>query len=164
MHPSKKIQIAHLKVNEALTEVFSEYANFADIFSSKLTLELLKYTSINDNAIELVDNWQPSYCSINSLGLIELKILKTYIKNNLANSFIRSFKFLGKPPIFFNKKPDRSLTLYINYQAFNNLTIKNRYSLPLIGKLLDWLDQAWRFTQLDLTNAYHQMKIRKGNK
>ncbi len=37
-------------------------------------------------------------------------VLKAYIKNNLANSFIQPFKSLTKVSIFFNKKPNRKLT------------------------------------------------------
>ena len=33
----------------------------------------------------------------------------------------------------------------------------------MIDKSLDWLSQAKQFTQLDLTSAYHWMKIKKGN-
>ena len=43
------------------------------------------------------------------------------------------------------------------------MTIKNRYPLPLIGESLDRLGRAKRFTQLDLTNAYHRMRIREGD-
>ena len=42
--------------------------------------------------------------------------------------------------------------------------IKNLYLLLLIGKSLDRLGQGKRFTQLELTSAYHQMRIRKGHK
>ena len=41
--------------------------------------------------------------------------------------------------------------------------IKNRYFLLLIRKLLDWLEQAKRFTQLNLTSAYYWMRIKKGD-
>ena len=40
------------------------------------------------------------------------------------------------------------------------ITIKNRYPLPLIGKTLDRMGRAKRFTQLDLTNAYHRLRIK----
>ena len=42
--------------------------------------------------------------------------------------------------------------------------IKNCYPLPLIGESLDCLGHVKYFTQLDLTNAYYQMRIRKGDK
>ncbi len=52
----------------------------------------------------------------------------------------------------------------MDYQGLNNLIIKNWYPLPLIGEALDCLGRAKRFIQLDLTSAYHRMRIRKGDK
>ncbi len=80
---------------------------------------------INSHAIKLVDDRQLPYSSIYSLGLVKLETLKTYIKNNLPNGFIRLFKSLIGILIFFNKKPDGSLGLCMDYQDLNNLTIKN---------------------------------------
>ena len=40
----------------------------------------------------MLDNKQLSYRQIYSLELIELEILKTYIKVNLVNGLIRPFK------------------------------------------------------------------------
>ncbi len=75
-HPSRKAQKAYLKVDKAPTKVPSEYADFTDVFSSKLATDLPKYMRINDHTIELVDDWQPSYYSIYSLGPVELETLK----------------------------------------------------------------------------------------
>ena len=87
----------------------------------------------------------------------------TYIEINLANGFIRPSKFLSGAPILFDWELDRSFHLCVNYRDLNNITIKNQYPLPLIGESLDRLVRAKQFTQLDLTNAYHQMKIREGD-
>ena len=92
-----------------------------------------------------------------------METLKTYIKTNLANGFIRPSKSPAGAPILFDRKPDGSLRLCVDYRGLNNLTIKNRYPLPLIGESLDRLGRAKRFTQLDLTNAYHWMRICEGN-
>ena len=72
----KKSQIAHLKVDKTFNKFPSEYVDFADNFSSKLTAELLEHKKINDNTIKLVDNQQPAYGSIYSLRLMKLEILK----------------------------------------------------------------------------------------
>ncbi len=56
MHPSKRTQIAYVKVDEAPIEVPSKYTDFADIFSSKLFVKLPKYMGINNHAIKLVDD------------------------------------------------------------------------------------------------------------
>ncbi len=142
MHPSKRAQIAHLKANEAPTKVPSEYVDFADVFSPKLAVELLEHTGINNHAIELVDDRQLPYGPIYSLGPMELETLKAYIENNLASGFIKPSKFPAGALILFDKKPDSSLKLCVNYQGLNNLTIKNRYPLPLVGESLDRLGRA----------------------
>ncbi len=139
VHPSRRAQSAHLKADEAPTEVPKEYAGFVDVFSPKLAVELPEYTGINDHAIKLVDDRQPLYAPIYSLGPIELKTLKAYIKNNLASSFIRPSKSPAGALILFNKKLDGSLRLCVDYQGLNNLTIKNRYPSPLVRESLNQL-------------------------
>ena len=103
MHPSRSSQIAYLKADETPTEVPSKYTDFADVFSPKLATELLEHR-ISNYAIGLVDNQQFPYGPIYSLGPIKLEILKAYIENNLANSFIRLSKSPTKAPILFDKK------------------------------------------------------------
>ena len=95
---------------------------------------------------------------------MELKTLKTYIETNLANGFIRPLKSPADAPILFVCKPDGSFRLCVDYQGLNNLTIKNRYPFPLIAESLDWLKRGKQFIQLDLTSAYHRMRIKEGNK
>ncbi len=55
-HHSKKAQIAYLKADKAPIEVPSKYTDYVDVFSPKLAVELLKYTSINNHVIILVDD------------------------------------------------------------------------------------------------------------
>ena len=126
--------------------------------------ELPEHTGINDHAKELVDDHQPLYSPIYSLGPVELETVKIYIEINLANRFIRPFKSLVGALILFKRKSDGSLWLCVDYQGLNKLTIKNRYPLPLIRELLDRLGRAKRFTQLDFMSVYHRMRIRKGDK
>ena len=141
----------------------NKYADFADVFSPKLAVELLEH-GISNYTIKLLDDQQPLYGSIYSLQPVKLETLKAYIENNRANGFIKPFKSPVRAPILFDKKPNNSLRLFTDYQVFNNLTIKNWYLLPLVRELLDWLSQTQRFTQLDLINVYHQMRIREGDK
>ena len=121
-------------------------------------------TGLLDLIHNIKDGKQPTYGLIYNLAPVELETLKTYIETHLKTGFIQHSKSLSDAPIPFNKKPDSSLRLYVDYRGLNNLTIKNRYPLPLIGESLDWLRRAKRFTQLDLTSAYHQMRIKKGDK
>ena len=76
---------------------------------------LPKRIRIKVYAIELEDDKQPPYGPIYSLGPIELKTLKTYIKINLANNFIRPFKSPAGTLVLYVCKLHSSLWLCINY-------------------------------------------------
>ena len=86
IYPAKKAQFALLLTKEVT--MLTEYLDFADVFLGKLANVLAEQTGANEHAIELKKSKQPPYGPIYSLGLIELKTLKTYIKINLANGFI----------------------------------------------------------------------------
>lgn len=100
-----------LAKNKAFILICTKYFDFANIFSWELVFELSKYTKINNHAIKLIDKQLLLYKLIYSLMLIKLKILKTYIKINLANSFIKSFKFLISAFIVFDKKLNKMLII-----------------------------------------------------
>ena len=163
IHPSRAAQISALIQDEAPTEVPPEYADYADVFSFDLAMELPENTGINEHAIELQDGKQPPYGPIYSLGPVELETMKTDMETHLKTGFIWPSKSSAVASISFNKKPDDSLWLCVDYRGPNNLTIKNWYPLPLIGKALDWLSKAKRFTQLDITSTYHRVRIREDN-
>ena len=163
MHSEKQAQVGALLLDEAPTKVPAEYSDYSNVFSAENAAELPENTGINEHAIKLEEGKQLPFGPIYSLGPIELETLKTYIKTNLANGFIRPSKSPAGAPILFDKKPDGSLRLCVDYRGLNNITIKNQYPLPLIGESLDRLGRARRFTQLDLTNAYYRMRIREGD-
>lgn len=51
----------------------------------------------------------------------------------------------------------------IDYWGLNEITIKNKYPLPLVDAALALLQQAHFFTKLDLQNAYHLVHIHRGD-
>ena len=134
------------------------------MFFKKSAAVLSEHTEINMHTITLEKAKEPSYWPIYSLRPVELETLRTYIKINLTNGFFLPSKSPAGAPILFNKKPDRSFWLCINYRGLNNIAIKNRYPLLLFGKSLDCLGRAKQFTQLDLTSVYHQIRIKECDK
>ncbi len=164
IYPSQVAQLAALQYDKTFTKIPAENSDYVDVFSSDLAIELPKNTGINKYAIELIEGKQLPYVPIYTLSPMELETLKAYIKTHLKTGFIQPSNSPAGASILFDKKPDGTLRLCVYYLGFKNLTNKNRYLLPLNDKSLDRLGQAKRFTQLDLTSAYHQMRIREGDK
>ena len=145
VNSKKQAEIRALLFDKALTEIPAEYSDYSNIFSAENAVKILKNTGINEHAIKLGKDKQPHFNRIYSLEPIELETLKTYIKTNLANDFIWPSKSPIEAPIFYDRKPDKSFYFCVDYLDLNNITINNRYPLPLIGESLNWLNRIKRF-------------------
>ena len=70
---------------------------------------------------------------------------------------------LAGAPILFVLKADSTIRLCVDYCGLNKVTIKNRYLIPLVSKMLNRLLKARVFTKLDLRDAYYRLWIKEGN-
>ena len=52
---------------------------------------------------------------------------------------------------------------YINYRALNNISIKNRYTLPLISETLNKLSKVVIFTKLDIISVFNRIRMVEGH-
>ena len=59
------------------------------------------------------------------------------------------------------KKKDGTPRVVIDYRALNEVTVKNKYPLPLMDELFDRTQGARFFTSIDLRNGFHQIAIRQ---
>jgi len=100
---------------------------------------------------------------IYALSYDQLEELHRYIKQNEDRGWIRRVKSGRASPIVFVKKKDGKLRLCADYRALNEVTKKDRHSLPLISEALDRLGRAKYFTKLYIKDAYHKIRIREGD-
>jgi hypothetical protein len=66
----------------------------------------------------------------------ELAELKVQLKDMLDKGYIHPSSSPWDCPTLFVKNKDQSLMLYVNYQPFYAVTIKNKYPLPRIDIFL----------------------------
>ena len=116
-----------------------------------------------DHPIDLKPGTELLYMHIYNMSPAELKALDNYIKDALAKGWIRKSQSPAGALILFIPKKSGKLCLCIDYHGLNAVTIKIRYPLPLISELLDRLNGSVIFSKVDLRNAYHQIRIHKGD-
>ena len=95
-------QVGAFLFDKALTMILAEYSDYSNIFSAENVAELPENTGMNEHDIKLKESKQTPFEPIYSLGSVELEMLKTYIKTNLANNFIRPSKSPIGAPILFH--------------------------------------------------------------
>uniref|UniRef100_A0A674PJ94 Uncharacterized protein n=1 Tax=Takifugu rubripes TaxID=31033 RepID=A0A674PJ94_TAKRU len=145
-----------------LSAVPSEYHDFREVFSKAKATSLPPHRPY-DCAIDLQPGTTPPKGRLYSLSAPEREAMEVYINDALAAGIIRPSSSPAGAWFFFVEKKDRSLRPCIDYRGLNEITVKNRYPLPLIASAFELLQGAMVFTKLDLRNAYHLVRIREGD-
>jgi hypothetical protein len=89
--------------------------------------------------------------------------MNKFIDENLESGRIRISQSQIASPFFFVKKKTADLRPVQNYIKINDVTIKDRYPLPLINELLDKLKDAKWFSKMDVRKGYYNIRIREGD-
>ncbi|KAL5733419.1 hypothetical protein ACOSQ2_033111 [Xanthoceras sorbifolium] len=117
-----------------------------------------------DHQIELEPGIKPPAKALYRMAPPELEELRKQLKDLLDAGCIQPSKVPYGAPVLFQRKKDGSMRLCIDYRALNEVTIKNKYPIPLIADLFDQLGRAQYFTKLDLRSGYYQVRIAEGDK
>ena len=87
-------------------------------------------------------------------------VMKEYVEAGLKSGILQpSTSPYGSMALIVLKK-DGTPRVVIDYRALNEVTIKNKYPLPLMDELFDRTHGANFFTSIDLRNGFHQIAIR----
>ena len=92
----------------------------------------------------------------------ELLVLRKTLYELLEKGFIRASNSPAASPVLFVRKPRGGLRFCVDYRALNALTRKDYYPLPLIRETLNQVGRAKWYTKLDVTAAFHKIRITKG--
>jgi hypothetical protein len=105
--------------------------------------------------IELLPGTTPIAKHPYRMGVDKLEELKKQIKELQDKGFIRPISSPWVAPVIFVDKKDGTQRMCVDYRSLNEVTIKNKYSLPRIDDLFDQLRGACVFSKIDLRSGYH---------
>ncbi|KAG1934069.1 retrotransposable element [Pimephales promelas] len=145
-----------------LSGVPEEYHDLREVFSRSRATSLPPHRPY-DCGIELLPGTTPPRGRLYSLSAPEREALENYLSDSLKAGTIVPSSSPAGAGFFFVKKKDGSLRPCIDYRGLNDITVKNRYPLPLMSSVFEILQGAKIFSKLDLRNAYHLVRIKEGD-
>src|SRR5436190_17176129 len=140
-----------------------EFEDFADVFDAEKFKALPPHRK-HDCAINFKEEAElPRPAKAYPMSPDQQKSLKDFIDQELKDGKIRPSKSPIAAPCFYVKKADGSLRLVTDYRKINDITISDKFPIPLQEDLLEKLREAKIFTKLDLRWGYNNVRIKEGD-
>jgi hypothetical protein len=130
---------------------------FTDIFSEATVLPPHRAA---DHIIPLLPGAKPPNIRPYRMSHSQKNTIETIIKQLLKKGEIQPSSSPFSSPVILVRKKDRSWRLCVDYRGLNDITVKNKFPIPVIEDLLDELHGATIFTKLDLAAGYHQIRMK----
>lgn len=142
-------------------EVAKLLHEFADVFPDKLPDELPPARGV-EHAIELKPGSRPPPVRpLRQQSAKDSAIIDEFIKKHVASGVLQPSHSPYGSMLVIVKKKDGSPRVCVDYRALNEITVKNKYPLPLMDELFDRVQGAKYFSSIDLRDGFYQILLRE---
>jgi len=157
----RSVQISEDIEPEIVQQLPEEIQDISDVFSPKKADRLPPNRSY-DHEIKLLPGKDLPFGPLYLMSCEDLQTLREWLMENLEKGFIRPSASSVASPVLFVKKPGGGLRLYIDFRAINNVSVKDRYPLPLIKETLNNLKGMKYFSKIDIISAFNNVRMKEG--
>lgn len=152
---STRVPIKTLLTGQNLKKLLDLIDEFSTFFITGTAMSTVKTGSMS---IKLNSSTPVTYRPYR-LSYTEILKVREIIKDLLEKNIIRESESEYASPILLVKKKDGSDRMCVDYRKLNEITVKDRFPLPLIDDHIDRLGKHKYFISLDMATGFHQIPL-----
>ncbi|GMI83759.1 hypothetical protein HRI_002045200 [Hibiscus trionum] len=146
----------HLRKEKNSKDLQQLLGEFEDVFKDPKGLPPIRG---QEHKIPLLDEQVAVKIPPYRYPIYQKDAIEKMTKELLDIGVIRDSNSSFASPVVMVKKKDGSWRMYMDYKRLNQLTVKDKFPMPIIEELLDELGEAKFFSKLDLRSGYHQIRM-----
>jgi len=133
--------------------------DFADVMPGKLPSGLPPTRGVQHRIDLKPGSRPPPVRPLRHQSPKDADVFQRYVRDLVENGQAReSTSPYGAMALIVRKK-DGTDRVVVDYRGLNEITVKNKYPLPLMDELFDRVQGAKFFTKLDLRTGFHQIRV-----
>lgn len=116
-----------------------------------------------NHRIQLIEDTAPMNVQLYCYAWIQKGEIERLVEELLTAGIIRPSISPYFSLLLLVKKKDGGWHFCVDYRALNNVTIPNKFLIPMIEELLEELHGSSVYSKLDLKSGYHQIQVDKAD-
>ncbi|XP_019225505.1 PREDICTED: uncharacterized protein LOC109207079 [Nicotiana attenuata] len=144
------------KEGEIPAEISTLLHQYVDVFAEPTSLPPKRN---HDHHIPLKADEIQSVSGHTGINFFKKNKIEKQVNEMLHNGLIQPSHSPFSSPVLLVKKKDGSWRFCIDYRELNNMTIKDKFPIPLVEDLMDELCGSSVYSKIDLRAGYHQIRM-----